>query len=202
MTTQISDDVFFEGTKFILCGCNGSELFEPTRYGLLPAAPSTACYRGWMAEFSVAENLQLKDLYVFHDAGLPAKNKRPNGPAINSILPIEPNSWCGFNCLYKDLNLPLEFTGGFLLGKGFVKQSGVNMGHHPFWKYEIVIELIFENGSLKCAEDRSSVARTVREEHLVSGILGHKKIVENAAVTRWIEESFSLNYSLVLENRL
>ncbi len=150
-----------------------------------------------MAEFSVEENLKLKDLYVFHDAGLPVKNKRPNGPTINSILPIEPNSWCGFNCLYKNLNLPLQFTGGFLLGDGLIKQSGVNMGYHPFWNYESVVELIFENGMLKCAEDKSSVALAVREKYLVSGILGHKKIVDDVAVARWIEQSFSLNYSLV-----
>lgn len=202
MTTQISDRVDFEGTKFTLCGCNGSELFDPTAYKLTPAAPSTACYRGWTAEFSVQQNLQLKDLHVFHEAGLPAKNKHANGPAINSILPIEPNSWCGFNCLYKDLNLPIQFTGGLLLGDGFIKQSGVNMGYHPFWKYESVFELIFENGNLKCAEDKSTVALAVREKHLVSGILGHKKIVDDAAVARWIEQSFSLNYSLVSENGL
>jgi hypothetical protein len=202
MTTQISDGVIFEGTKYVLCGCNGSELLDPSQYGLVPAAPSTACYRGWMAEFSVAENLLLKDLYVFHDAGLPAKNKRPNGPAINSIFPIEPNSWCGFNCLYADLNLSIPFTGGFLLGDQFIKQSGVNMGYHPFWKYESVIELIFENGRLKSAESKSAVALEIRQKHLVSGILGHKRIVDDAAVTSWIEQSFSLNYNLVSETGL
>jgi hypothetical protein len=201
MTTQISDGVFFEGTQFALCGCNGNELFEPTRYGLIPTMASTACYRGWMSEYSVAEELLLQDLYVFHDAGLPAKNRRPNGPTINSIPPISPNSLCGFNCLYKDLNLPIPFTGGLLLGDGFVKQSGFNMGFHPYWRYESVIELIFENGKLSRAEDKSSIALEVRNKHLVSGVLGINEIVGDKEVTRWIEQSFSLSYNLVPNKR-
>ena len=198
VTTQISDGVIYEGKKFVLCGCNGPELFDPAIYGLVPAAPSTACYRGWMADFAVNEFLVLKDLFIFHDAGMPALNRRPNGPLVNSIAPIEPNSWCGFNCLYPDVNLTIPFTGGLLIADGFIKQSGVNMGFHRFWKYETVMELIFANGRLQSVDDKSAVAQTVREHHLVTDILGHKAITDDIAVTKWIEHSFSLNYSRYL----
>lgn len=196
MTTQISDGVIYGGRKFVLCGCNGPELFDPAQYDLVPAAPSTACYRGWMADFSVNEILVLKDLFVFHDAGMPVLNRRPNGPLINSIAPIEPNSWCGFNCLYQDVNLSSSFTGGLLIADGFIKQSGVGMGFHKFWKFETVLELIFENGYLRNVADRSQVAQTIRQNHLVTDILGHKNVNDDQAVAKWIEQSFSLNYNL------
>jgi len=150
-----------------------------------------------MAEYAVSEVLALQDLFVFHDAGSPAKNKRPNGPPINTIEPTDPNSWCGFNCVYKELNIQLPFTGGLLIAEGFIRELAVNMGYHPFWKFQSVLELIFENGKLQRAEDKSSVAKAIREEHLVSGVMGRRQLSDDSAVKTWIEESFSLNYSLL-----
>ncbi|WP_426341355.1 hypothetical protein ACN9MZ_06220 [Pseudoduganella sp. S-14] len=198
MTTQVADGVIYDGRKFVLCGRNGPELFDPTIYGLVPAAPSTACYRGWMADFAVNDFLMLKDLFIFHDAGLPVLNRSPNGPLVNSIAPVDPNSWCGFNCLYQDVNLTTPFTGGLLIADGFIKQGGVNMGFHRFWEYEIVLELIFESGHLQSVEDKSAVARTVRQNHLGTDILGHKNITDDTATKDWIEHSFSLNYNRYL----
>jgi hypothetical protein len=149
-----------------------------------------------MAEYAIDDKLSLADLYVFHDAGLPAKNRRPNGPVINGVLPQEPESPLGFNCLYKSLNLPLSFTGGLLLGKGLIRALLVNMGFHAFWKFEEVHEVIFQSGQLVSAIDKSNIAKTIREEHLVSGFLGRPDVSKEKEVAEWIERSFSLRYDI------
>ncbi|MES2583199.1 MAG: hypothetical protein V4627_10825 [Pseudomonadota bacterium] len=194
MTTQATDSATFRGKKYLVCGVDGPELVVPTEFGLKPEMPSTACYRGWMAEYSIDKSLTLSDLYVFHDAGLPVKNRTPNGPKINGVEPQEPNSYLGFNCLYKNLNVPLTFTGGMLLSNGFIRELGANMGFHPFWKFEELHELTFEHGSLISAADKSVVAKTVREQYLVKGFLGRPDVSDEKAVREWIERSFSLHY--------
>lgn len=199
MTAQAADSALFKNESFLVCGANGPELVVPSQFGLKPEMPSTACYRGWMANYLIADHIELADLYVFHDAGLPAKNRKPNGPIINGVSPQEPDSpgsALGFNCLYRGLNFPLLFTGGLLLGRGIVRGLLVNMGFHPFWKFEEVHELIFEQGALLVATDKSEVARTIREKHLVKGILGRPDLSRESEVTEWIEQSFSLRYSI------
>jgi len=93
MTTQMTDGISYEDESFQICAWNGAELIEPKDYGLNPQMASTACYRGWSAEFLVTDRLLLKDLSVFHDAGLPVKNQRANGPVIHGVAPITPESW-------------------------------------------------------------------------------------------------------------
>jgi hypothetical protein len=196
MTAQASDQVTYANEQFLLCGVNGPELFDPAAFGLKPAMPSTACYRGWMANYEVIDQLLLADLYVYHDAGLPAKNRRPNGPTIAGVQPVDPNSPIGFNCLYRGLHLPIVFTGGLLLGRSLVRGLARNMGFHTFWKYEKVVELIFADGRLEVAADKSKVAAKVRTDHVVQGLLG-PDITDDQAVRSWIEQSFSLKYTLI-----
>lgn len=197
MTTQMTDGITYEGESFQICGCNGPEFFDPKEHGLNPKAPSTACYRGWVGEYIVTDRLLLRDLYVFHDAGLPVKNKTANGPVIGGVAPTKPESWGGFNCFYKDLNFSTSFSGGLLIASGFVRELAVNMGYHPFLKYTRVIELLFEDGKLLEASDKSSVAQEIREKHLVPGFLNRPSLSDDQAVMKWIEDSFSLRYSLV-----
>ncbi len=196
MTLQAADSALFQSKQFLLCGVNGTKLIEPTLLGLKPEMTSTACYRGWLAEYSIGDQIQLADLYVFHDAGIPARNRKPNGPVINGVSPQEPNSPLDFNCLYKGLNLPLSYTGGLLLGKDLVRDLLANMGFHTFWKFEEVYELIFQNGQLLSAVDKSQIAREIREQHLVKGFLGHPDIRREKKVLEWIKQSFSLRYQI------
>jgi hypothetical protein len=197
VTTQVTDSALFQGDRFLVCGANGTELVEPSQFGLKPAMPSTACYRGWMAEYLlIGQQLQLADLYVFHDAGLPINNRKPNGPVINGVSPQDPKTPLGFNCLYKGLDLPLLFTGGLLLGKDLIRDLLGNTGFHAFWKFEEVHELIFQQGQLTKAVDKSDIARTVRAQHLVKGFLGRPDLSREKEVAEWIEGSFSLRYEI------
>jgi hypothetical protein len=193
MTAQLADEVRFRDHKFIICGINGSELFVPGDYGLNPTMASTACYRGWMSEYAVSEQLILKNLFVLHDAGLPVKNRKPNGPTIRGVEPIAPKSSLGFNCLYKGLDMPLSFTGGILLGRGGHQNLMRNMGFSQFWKFEQVYELIFQEGTLLNSTNKSELASAIREKHIVQGIIG-PTLSDEASVTAWVEASFSRHY--------
>ena len=44
-----------------------------------------------------------------------------------------------------DLEVAVPFSGGLLLGAGFVRETYAH-GLHPAWKYERVFELLLENG--------------------------------------------------------
>jgi hypothetical protein len=153
-----------------------------------------------MGEFVVLDSLVLNNLFVFHDAGLPVKNKRPNGPPINTIEPCKPKSLLGFNCAYTDVAIPVPFTGGLLIAEGYTHKSFFNMGYPQFWQFEFVLELMFEKGMLQSAEDQSEVAKIIRERHLVPRLLGREMLSDDASVKKWIEDSFSLNYSFELKN--
>jgi hypothetical protein len=148
-----------------------------------------------MANYSVSDQLVLADLHVFHDAGHPSKNRRPNGPVIAGVAPETSESWVGFNCFYRNLNIQLPFTGGLVLGRSLVRDLIVNMGYHPFWKFEEVYELTFQDGELLAAANRSDVGATIRERHLVEGVMKRPDLTDDAAVRDWIARAFSLSYS-------
>ncbi len=78
------------------------------------------------------------------------------GPDINGrepALPVDQQPL--FNNVYDNLNLPLPFSGGFLIARDFIRELYVHMGFHPAWKFREVWELLFDNGILKESQDVS-----------------------------------------------
>lgn len=51
-----------------------------------------------------------------------------------------------------------------LLGRGFIRELYVHMGFDPAWKYEEVHELLFREGALTEAADRSAGMAALREK--------------------------------------
>ncbi len=83
---------------------------------------------------------------------------------INGVKPMGPNrdhDW--FNNHYEGINYHLEYTGGLLIADGFIKELYVHMGFHPAWKYETVIELIFDTGIMIQEFDRSQRIAEIRK---------------------------------------
>jgi hypothetical protein len=197
MTVQISNSITYQAQTFGIYRTSGPRLFEPKDYGLNPKCTSTAGYLGWMAEFVIADRLLLRDLLVFHNAGLPIKNRSPNGPAIQGVLPISPDSqlWEEFNCLYKNINIPIGFTGGLLI-KGNVTEWVSSAKHRAFWMCRDVQELSFVDGKLESIADKSAIAQTVREQYIETGIMGYSVIQNNPSVLAWLNASFAFNYNL------
>lgn len=166
MTGQISDGFHYQGRDFDIAGISNEKTwFNPSRLRLKPEAPTTACWRGFLAHFALADaHLVLDRLHIF----LVGKDYAPAvGPSINGVQPKGPSAehaW--FNNHYLDLGYPLKYTGRLLLGAGFIRELYVHMGAQLPWKYEEVHELVFREGVLVEAYDRSKPMVAIRQENI------------------------------------
>lgn len=196
MTAQMNDAFRYQDAEYALAGISKGELFNPLIFGLHPMMASTACWRGYIATYAVNDShLVLDNLLInLHDMDL--QSLQMEVPLINGIKPISPAGRHSlFNNDYKDLNYRIHYTGGLLLGKGFIQELYVHMGFHPAWKYKKVIELIFENGVLtgefdrskRMAELRRTIEETSRENTGNSPKLDY--------VNEFIERSFDRSYT-------
>jgi hypothetical protein len=181
---------------YAVAGISEGELFEPSLLDLKPAGTCTACWRGYQAVFALADaRLVLDTLHV----NLLAESQgfgRQEGPVINGVKPTGPNrrfDW--FNNHYLGLAYHLEYTGGLLLADGFIAELYVHMGFHPAWKYQRVVELIFDAGVLKGAFDRSERMAEIRAllaESRPKADAG--KMPSNDEITRFVERAFDRRY--------
>ena len=167
MTAQINDRFRYCDSEYSLVGLGEGEVFDIFLLGLKPAMAGTACRRGYQAVFAVVEaRLVLDALHVnVIPSGMSAEPYRQEeAPVINGVAPSPATKdFERFNNHYKGLNYSLEYSGGLLLGSGFIENLYVHMGFHPAWKYERVIELIFDAGILKQEFDRSERMAEIRE---------------------------------------
>jgi hypothetical protein len=131
-----------------------------------PIGMCSACWRGYLAIYSLNDDkLVLNKLEINLVKIKESEFNAITGPEINGVKP-QLNPHHHLNNTYEDLNFPLNFTGGILLGKDFIQELYVHMGFHPAWKYEKVYELVFQEGKLiekrnmtvKMAEIRNKLA--------------------------------------------
>ena len=106
----------------------------------------------------------LDQLHIF----LAGKDYAPKiGPNIKGVKPNGPgkeHDW--FNNHYLDLGYPLKYTGRLLLGAGFISELYVHMGTQLSWKYEKVHELVFKDGLLLVAFDRTDQMVEIRKRNI------------------------------------
>ncbi|GAA2438162.1 hypothetical protein GCM10010191_61650 [Actinomadura vinacea] len=193
MTGQISDEVTYRGKPYALTGANGTGLFDPASLGLRVRMISTACWRGYVAGYAVLDDaLKLTRLELGLDDRPEVFGVRPDEPhdpeeAEDSENFLPPPR----HPAYSGLDVPVPFTGGLLIGRDFDSSYYVHMGYQAGWKYEDLQELIFEDGRLVEAHDRSRTAARMRE-----AAEGPESPDRNdrEAVRAWIRRSFSLDY--------
>jgi hypothetical protein len=151
LTAQISDVVVFRRRSYRLAGVSGSGLFDPSEVGLEARSTSTASWRGFHCEYAVeGSQLVLDTVHI----GLEQPSK---------LFTREPAWDERAHCwVFDSLGHPISFTGGLLLGEGFIEDLYIHMGFHPTWKYETVLELEFRNGQLTQVADQSEAARQFR----------------------------------------
>jgi hypothetical protein len=188
----------YRGREYTLAGISEGELFDPSLLDLEPAGTCTACWRGYQAVFGLAGSRLVLDALHVNLLAPGEGYERQEGPTINGVKPIGPrveHDW--FNNHYEGLNYHLEYGGGLLLADGFIRELYVHMGFHPAWKYETVIELIFEAGVLQQEFDRSErmaeIRRTVMEsrpEH------DPDRTPTREEIARFVERAFDRSYRL------
>lgn len=164
MTAQIPDTVLFEDQTYNLAGVEGEGLFKPAQYGLEVVMASTACWRGYLCTYAVAEDRLLLE-------AIDAMAGRYEG---DDFVPIELPAIHGhageraggrgamFNAAYRGLGLPVAFTGRLVLGDGLMEELFDEVGAPPPWVYRRVLGLQFSNGVLTGREDLSEQMAAAR----------------------------------------
>jgi len=179
MTGQMHDQFRLRGELLALVGHSVRWQFHPELFGLEPREASTACWRGYLAVFGLSgSRLVLEELHI-NLPGPGGGNQRKEGPLIDGIRPTGPEegegflhgptttmayvAFEGFNNHYVGMNHHLAYTGGLLIGENLITGLYVHQGFQPAWKFETVIELIFEDGVLRRECNRSRQMAEIRE---------------------------------------
>ena len=166
MTAQFHDNFLYNDVNYSVSGISDGKLFDPNILNLEPVGTCTACWRGYVASFSLLHSilvLQNLEINLFRDDCGNLRDKK--GPIINAIMPNDSQQkFSLFNNYYYDLNYRIDYTGGLLLADDFIQELYVHMGFHPAWKYKNVIELIFEDGVLINKFDHSEKMAKIRSQ--------------------------------------
>lgn len=149
--------------------------FKPQEYGLTPQASCTACWNGYWCEYHIYNGLLLlKNLFMFNSEG--------NYPPLNGVGVIEQTyhevlrlgpghkkekimmeDHMGHR-EYRNVDLPIKYTGKILVGDGFIQEYYIHMGYQRAWAYEELLEFVFEDGRLVKTNDHSDMAKKMRVE--------------------------------------
>ncbi len=157
MTAQVSDSFRFDNNNYSLVATSKPLEFDPKEYGITPQPFISACWQGFWCAYNITnDGIFLEDLYI--------NSEDDYYPEINGVSPFSGNMnlYMGHH-VYSDLHLNLDYTGKILVGEGFLQEYYIHMGNQRFWAYEILKELVFENGVLVGVNDRSNIAVAVRE---------------------------------------
>jgi hypothetical protein len=162
MTAQIPETVRIKGKHHALCGIRGEGLFDPEKHGIEPAAPHTACWRGFVCGYAIVDNrLVLDEIEVWSDS-----TRWQHNLALLEVLFGEDLELDEGNHRFhaSRLGYVIPFTGALLLGDGFIQELDAHMGFHPPSTYKKVLELTFESGLLLSESDRSLQMAEIRRQ--------------------------------------
>ncbi len=184
--------VVYRGSAYQVTGVEGEGLFDPRPFGIDPWPISTACWRGYYCSYSMeGDELRLVDLHIGLAEEDAERARHGEGLVLGGVRPQYDERHESF--VYAPLELPVAFTGGLLLGRGFITELYVHMGFQPGWKYREVHELLFEAGRLQQAFDRSAAMEAIRKS-LKPTDLRPPQGAGKDELEAWIEETFSLRY--------
>jgi len=198
MVTQIPDGLRLDEQALLIVAVNGSGLFDPAAYGLMPARAYQPCWRGYLCQYAVtAGRLVLDDLRLcLREAESPDNGPAGQpGPAINGVLPRFARRSAGLNNTYDWLHLAVPFTGGLLAAAGLVEEHYIHLGFQPAWQYRTVMELLFEGGALRQARDVSPSVAALRSALAQSPLLPTDHLGQDN-LRAWIASAFHLHYNL------
>ncbi len=134
--------------------------------------------------------LYLKDLSVFCDRGF---------PEIGNVVPkLFEISYGITNACYENINIPLIYTGGMIIGEGYLKDYDKGMicsgrYYDPLYCYETLLELIFQDGRLVTEIDHSKAMRRIRK-NLDLGLRSLESERDVKCIRHFINTSFIGDY--------
>ena len=193
MTAQFPDVMIYKEQNYSIAGIStGEELFNPLKHGVQSTGTCSACWRGYIATFSVCDShLKVIKAKVYLDEAMVQAGTAPKLFGKSAVLPED--NGLGMSC-YSNLDLPIPYTGGILVGTNFIRSMYVHMGFHPAYKYKTVHELIFDTGKLIKASDKSAAMEKIRDD--LSGRPLEPTSTSRDEIKKWIEQCFSQKYRL------
>lgn len=183
MTAQVPDTFLLDGKRYALIGKRGSGLFEPAAHGIPTRMMHTGCWRGYIATYAITDALRLEQVQLQMAEPDPER----------TLFGVRPAHYDRGRAVYQGLAHVVEYSGGILLGDGFVQELYVHMGFHPPHKWRVVHELIFEKGHVTERYDRSAAMAAIRER-LAGKPLAPGAAASEAELREWIAGTFSLEY--------
>jgi hypothetical protein len=164
MTSQIPDFFNYRDSKYNVVGLNGKGLLLPQDFGVSPTAFSTACLRGYYIEYACEDkSLVLESISLRLDKNTEHKEVEGISPVGDTDQFFDISDGRFFLYKYRNLKVPILFSGGFLIAKDFVRE--MDIAEIP-QSYENVFELSFDNGKLKKVTDWSELVARNRADAL------------------------------------
>ncbi len=153
MTTQATNSLEYAEREWAIVARSGIGMFRPEDHGVFCREMHTGCCRGWVARYSITkpENvLCLSRLRVELDS-----EKHKNNLPVLFGKPLTTKNVSGFTLeTYQDLNQPMLFTGGLLVGSDYQRERYLLAYTFPALDYGEVRELLFYDGVVTDAFDR------------------------------------------------
>lgn len=188
MTAQIGDTFRYKNNEYSIVAISAPIQFNPKHYGITPEAACSACWNGYWCDYKISDKgILLQNLYV--------NSKDDYYPEINGVKACEEEKedfqYMGHH-LYKDINLPIFYSGKIVVGKDFLNEYYIHMGYQRAWAYKTLYEFVFERGLLQDTIDHSDVAAKLREEFKNNNTIKRQPETE-AEIHKFVEDSFSLD---------
>ncbi|MCG3182278.1 MAG: hypothetical protein ICCCNLDF_00340 [Planctomycetes bacterium] len=187
MTAQIPNSIQYLGREFVIVGISHEGFWTPEAEGIQPDNfRDSSCWRGYFAKFRVIDDLlELHEVGIYHDDEPPpiASRQPKRGSGVRSYL------WT-----YRNLAKQVPYTGGLLLGDGFLPEFYVHMGFQAAWKYRHVYELLFSKGHLVRRFLRSREMAEIRKEVLARPPEPGFNLLDDEMEQRF-SSAFKLKYS-------
>ncbi|RME05650.1 MAG: hypothetical protein D6812_02780 [Deltaproteobacteria bacterium] len=153
MQEQIRDMVVYRGKTYILIGVNGPRPFDPQREGLTPIRLSQTHWRGYQCVYRVeGAKLLLDQLHI---------TTRVVDRELFGVKPKDGGLL--FTATYTGIEHEIPFSGTMLIGRGSLSSPYAHLSAHPAWRFGQVHELLFEDGILVRAEERTERMNEIRQ---------------------------------------
>jgi hypothetical protein len=151
MSGQIDDTFQYNNVEYNLSAIEFPERFiDIYAFGIEPIEFHTACWRGFVATFTINSKKLLILNRLYTNNGSDKTNK---APLINGKLPkistpeglIE--EYADFReYYYDDLDYAIPYTGSLIITKDLIENMYVHMGFQSPISYKNVLHLVFDNG--------------------------------------------------------
>ena len=176
MTAQISDKIMYKNDEYSIVALENKLPFNPEDHGFNPVMIHTACYRGYYCQYALKDKQFVLDNLTI--------NQEDELPVWRGVEPEEKSrdGW-----VYENINLPIAYSGGIVMGREFIDEFYVHMGFQRAHCYERVLELELAEGNLVDLTDHSEKMKEIRKEFREKG-MPKKEIV------KFINDAFSLSY--------